>query len=66
MLYWTDKELCILSTADAQLSLKKSFLRSILGTDKCSLEGRLKTSSQAEEIWTLELLESQPCRLRSL
>ncbi|MEJ5259621.1 MAG: hypothetical protein WHS88_05465 [Anaerohalosphaeraceae bacterium] len=66
MLYWTDKELYILSTADAQLTLKKSFLQSIFGTDNCSLEGRLKTSSKAEEIWTLELLESQPCRLRSL
>ena len=66
MVYWTDEGLYVLSTADASLSLSRSFVETTAGTGTVRLEGRRKSFNRTEDRYTLELFEGQRCLFKAI
>jgi hypothetical protein len=66
MLYWTDEGLHILSTADATLSLRESFLKPILGQSEVRIDGTKNSFRRSQDRYVIELLEGQSCLMTKM
>jgi len=63
MLYWTDTALHVVASADADVAIKKDFLKRIFSRTAVRVEGLCRAFRQTETDCTIELLAGQPCIL---